>query len=39
VPSLPYLIGYEVPNDAIVIAAVFHSARDLSRLPAERRES
>jgi toxin ParE1/3/4 len=37
VPSLPYLIVYEVGAGAVTILAVFHGARDLSRALAARR--
>jgi toxin ParE1/3/4 len=37
VPSLPYVIVYEVGPDTVTIIAVFHAARDLARAPAERR--
>ncbi len=35
--ALPYLIVYAVRSDVVTIVAVFHSARDLSRAPSERR--
>ena len=31
VPSLPYLIVYEVGAESLTILAVFHTARDLAR--------
>ncbi len=31
VPSLPYLIVYEVGANAVTILAVFHTSRDLAR--------
>ena len=37
VPSLPYLIVYEVGSEVVTILAVFHGARDLVRALAERR--
>jgi len=36
-PSLPYLIVYEVGAAAVTILAVFHGARDLARAFHERR--
>lgn len=36
-PSLPYLIVYEVGADVVTVLAVFHTARDLARALAERR--
>jgi toxin ParE1/3/4 len=38
VTNLPYLIVYEVGADTITILAVFHGARDLPRLFAERKK-
>ena len=37
-PSLPYLIVYQVTVNAVTILAVFHTARDLARALAERTE-
>ena len=36
VPSLPYLIVYQVGADIVTILAVFHGARDLARALADR---
>jgi toxin ParE1/3/4 len=37
VPSLPYLIVYEIGADSVTIVAIFHAARDLSRALEERK--
>ena len=37
VVSLPYIIVYQVRDDAVTVLAVFHGARDLARALAERR--
>ncbi|HDH03614.1 MAG TPA: type II toxin-antitoxin system RelE/ParE family toxin [Actinobacteria bacterium] len=39
VPGLPYLVVYQVAVDAVIIVAVFHGARDLVRILAERRKA
>lgn len=31
IPSLPYMIVYEVAQEAVIILAVFHTSRDLVR--------
>ena len=36
VGTLPYLIVYEVEDDAVTVLAVFHTSRDLARALAER---
>jgi toxin ParE1/3/4 len=36
VPSLPYLVVYEVGAEALTILAAFHTARDIARAMAER---
>jgi toxin ParE1/3/4 len=38
VPSLPYLIVYEVAAKTVTILAVFHGARDLAKALAGRRK-
>jgi len=38
VVSLPYLIVYQVRDDALTVLAVFHGARDVARALAKRRE-
>ena len=37
VVSLPYIIVYQVRDDAVTVLAVFHGARDLARALARRR--
>jgi toxin ParE1/3/4 len=37
VPSLPYLLVYEVGADVVAILAVFHTTRELARALAERK--
>ncbi|MCK6453982.1 MAG: type II toxin-antitoxin system RelE/ParE family toxin [Alphaproteobacteria bacterium] len=37
VASLPYVVVYEVHDDAVMILAVFHGARDLARALAQRK--
>lgn len=39
VAGLPYLIVYQVVRETVTIIAVFHGARDLVRLLAERRKA
>jgi toxin ParE1/3/4 len=39
VVSLPYVIVYQVRDDAVMVLAVFHGARDLRRALADRRTS
>jgi len=36
-PSLPYIMVYQIGADVVTILAVFHTARDLPRALAERR--
>ena len=38
VPSLPYLIVYEVAPDVVTVLAIFHGARDLAQAMRERRQ-
>lgn len=37
VPSLPYIIAYQVDAQAVTVIAVFHGARDLVRALVDRR--
>jgi toxin ParE1/3/4 len=38
VPSLPYVVVYEVSENTVTVLAVLHGARDLRKAIAERRE-
>ena len=38
VPSLPYIIVYDVGTEGVTVLAVFHAARDLARALHERRK-
>lgn len=36
ITALPYVVVYQVGSDAVTVVAVFHAARDLTRIVRER---